>query len=422
MLKSNHSEDKVDILVVDDTPNNVRLLSKVLTDRGYAVRKALNGDRAIQSALTQAPDLILLDINMPEMDGFQVCEILKSKPETREVPIIFISALDESIDKVKAFQIGGTDYITKPFEVEEVLVRVKNQLTIRQMTQQLSQQVQQRTDDLKEAHIKLIQQEKMSELGLMVAGIAHEINNPLGFIISNIDHADDYIQDIFSLIHLYQQKHPQPDTDIQAKIDEIDLDFICEDLLQILKSMKEGTRRMRTLSQSLRTFARPDETQKTNFDLHESLDSTLTILKHRLKANTFRSEITIKKDYDSSSILECFPSQLNQVFMNLIANAIDAIDEVQPHSDPKIVIRTSCDRAQKSIKIEIQDNGNGMSKDTQTRLFNHLFTTKPIGKGTGLGLSIVQQIVETNHQGKINFKSAVGHGTTFTIELPLVGC
>ncbi|MFP4299442.1 MAG: response regulator [Spirulinaceae cyanobacterium] len=420
MLNSNKSENKADILVVDDTPNNVRLLSKVLTDRGYTVRKALNGDRAIQSALTQAPDLILLDINMPDMDGYQVCEILKSKPETAAVPIIFISALDETIDKVKAFQIGGTDYITKPFEVEEILIRVKNQLTIRKMTQQLSQQVQQRTDDLKEAHIKLIQQEKMSELGLMVAGIAHEINNPLGFIISNIDHANDYIQDMFELIELYQQKQPQPDADIRAKIDAIDLEFIYDDLPQIINSMKEGTRRIRTLSHSLRTFARPDEAEMTNFDLRESLDSTLTILKHRLKANTFRSEITIEKDYDSLSTLQCYPSQLNQVFMNLIANAIDAIDEVQPHSDPKIEIRTTCDRAQERIKIEIQDNGNGMSEDIQARLFNHLFTTKPIGKGTGLGLSIVQQIVETNHQGKINFKSAIGHGTSFIIELPLM--
>lgn len=420
MLNSNKSENKADILVVDDTPNNVRLLSKVLTDRGYTVRKALNGDRAIQSALTQAPDLILLDINMPDMDGYQVCEILKSKPETAAVPIIFISALDETINKVKAFQIGGTDYITKPFEVEEILIRVKNQLTIRKMTQQLSQQVQQRTDDLKEAHIKLIQQEKMSELGLMVAGIAHEINNPLGFIISNIDHANDYIQDMFELIELYQQKQPQPDADIRAKIDAIDLEFIYDDLPQIINSMKEGTRRIRTLSHSLRTFARPDEAEMTNFDLRESLDSTLTILKHRLKANTFRSEITIEKDYDSLSTLQCYPSQLNQVFMNLIANAIDAIDEVQPHSDPKIEIRTTCDRAQERIKIEIQDNGNGMSEDIQARLFNHLFTTKPIGKGTGLGLSIVQQIVETNHQGKINFKSAIGHGTSFIIELPLM--
>lgn len=422
MLNSNKSEDKADILVVDDTPNNVRLLSKVLTDRGYAVRKALNGDRAIQSALTQAPDLILLDINMPDMDGYQVCEILKSKPETAEIPIIFISALDETIDKVKAFQIGGTDYITKPFEVEEILVRVKNQLTIRKMTQQLSQQVQQRTEALEEAYLKLVQQEKMSELGLMIAGIAHEINNPLGFIISNIDHANDYIQDMFELIKLYQKKQPQPDADIQAKIAEIDLEFIYDDLPQIITSMKEGTRRIRTLSHSLRTFARSDEAEMTNFDLHESLDSTLTILKHRLKANTFRSEITIEKDYDSFSTLECYPSQLNQVFMNLIANAIDAIDEVQAHSDPKIAIRTMCDRAQKSIKIEIQDNGNGMSEDTQARLFNHLFTTKPIGKGTGLGLSIVQQIVESNHQGKINFKSAIGHGTIFTIELPMIGC
>lgn len=422
MNNLDNQTSQADILVVDDTPNNVRLLAKVLTDRGYAVRKALNGDRAIQSALAQAPDLILLDINMPDLDGYQVCEILKSHAETKEVPIIFISALDEVVDKVKAFQMGGNDFITKPFEVEEVLVRVKTQLTIRRMTRQLAQQIQQRTDDLEAAHIQLIQQEKMSELGLMVAGIAHEINNPLGFIISNIDHAKDYIQDILELLDLYQQKNPEPDAEIQAKIDEIDLEFLCEDLPQVIASMKEGTKRIRTLSNSLRTFARPDETVKTEFDLHESLDSTLTILKHRLKASPSRSEIVVEKDYTAASILKCYPSQLNQVFMNLIANAIDAIDELPSHPSPKITIRTAYNREENWVKIEIQDNGVGMSEETQSQLFNHLFTTKPIGKGTGLGLSIVQQIVVDNHQGKIDFKSAIGGGTSFIIQLPLVSC
>jgi signal transduction histidine kinase len=412
-----------DILLVDDTPNNLRLLSKLLTEQGYAVRKALNGQRAIQSALAELPDLILLDINMPEMDGYQVCEILKAEPKTCQVPIIFISALNETLDKVKAFQIGGADYITKPFEIEEVLARVNHQLKICQLTRQLDQQVQQRTRELEQAQIKLIQQEKMSTLGQMMAGIAHEINNPLGFISSNIEHLKTDIQDIFDLLNLYLDKIPDPDLEIQQKILEIDLDFLQKDLPQVIISMREGTERIRSLSQSLRTFARSDRITKMEFDLHESLNSTLTILKHRLKANENRPAIAVVKDYGELPLVNCYPSQLNQVFMNLMANAIDAIDEVKPHPKPTIWIRTTCqrDRQPLDVSVEIRDNGIGMTATTKEQAFKHLFTTKPIGKGTGLGLSIVQQIMVDNHGGTIDFQSQIGEGTSFVMKLPAIG-
>lgn len=423
-----------EILIVDDTPNNLRLLSDMLSDRGYEVRKAIDGQMALTSAQVEPPDLILLDIVMPEIDGYGVCQALKSDPKTSHIPVIFLSALDDPLDKVKAFQVGGIDYITKPFQIEEVLARVHSQLTIRYLTQNLEAQVTKRTEeltqalqDLQEAELQLVQTEKMATLGQLISGIAHEINNPIGFIEGNLDLVNKGVKHLLEHLHLYQKNVPDPAAEVEENAEKIELEYLVEELPEMMDSMKIGTDRIRQLSISLRLFSRADPSQKIAADLHEGLDSTLVILKHRLKAHKNRPEIQIIKKYGNLPPVKCYPNQLNQVFMNLLANSIDAIDEFgevrsyaeMARSSHHIVIRTAVSPDRTKVAIEIADNGPGMSPDVKERIFDRLFTTKPPGKGTGLGLSISRQIVVDKHRGRIRCSSTPGEGTKFIIEIPV---
>ncbi|MEQ8468581.1 sensor histidine kinase [Coleofasciculus sp. E1-EBD-02] len=422
------------ILIVDDTADSLRLLEAALTRYGYEVRSTVNGSMALMAAKAVAPDLILLDIKMPDMNGYDVCSALKASPVTRDIPIIFISALDEVFDKVKAFALGGADYITKPFQFEEVLARVDHQLTIRQLTQGLEQRVEERTAQLKQtlqelqqAQVQLIQIEKMATLGQLVAAVAHEINNPVGFINGNLSCAKDYTNDLISLLRLYQDKFPHPGTEIEQESQDIELDYLIEDLPSILSSMKKGVDRLFQLSISLRTFSRLDAHTKVVFNIHDGIESTLLILKHRLKANDKRPAIEVIKNYGELPPIECYPGQLNQVFMNLIANAIDALDELQTKKSnelnkdylPQIKIDTEIQYDKETVIIRIRDNGIGMPSKVKDCIFDNFFTTKPVGKGTGLGLSIARQIVVEKHGGSLNFSSAPEQGTEFVIELPM---
>jgi signal transduction histidine kinase len=309
---------------------------------------------------------------------------------------------------------------------------VRIHLQLRQLTQTLDQQVQSRTaqlhqalEDLKQSQIQLVQNEKMSALGNLVAGVAHEINNPIGYVIGNVDAVQDAIADLFTIIDLYQQKYPHPDSDLAETLAEIDLDYLREDLPKLVRSMKEGGDRIKSISKSLRIFSRSDAENKQSFDLHEGLDSTILILRHRLKANEQRPEIKVIQDYGSLPQINCFPGQLNQVFMNILANAIDALDESSAgksyealEADPnQIVIKTAMQTD--SVQIAIADNGTGMPEAVKAQIFDHLFTTKPVGEGTGLGLAIAQQIITEKHSGAIAVTSQLGQGTEFIITLPL---
>lgn len=406
--------DQADILIVDDTPDNIRLLSTMLSKRGYRVRPAINGKMAILAAKAVQPDLILLDINMPEMNGYEVCAKLKGEPKTKEIPIIFLSALDNVEDKVKAFEVGGIDYITKPFQFAEVLVRIENQLTIRKLQKTLQKQ----NDRLKQVMTQLVQNEKMAGLGQLVAGIAHEINNPINFIYGNLNPVSEYIQDLFNLLALYQQEYPQPKATIQETIDDIDLDFLQTDLQHSIASMQTGSERIRTIILNLRNFARLDEAEIKQVNLHDGLDSTLSILQHRLKSRDEHPEIAIERNYGDIPPITCYPGQLNQVFFHLLNNAIDAFDEWETEK-PQIKITTDVLHGDR-VGICIGDNGKGIAEDLQSRLFDPFFTTKSVGKGVGLGLSISYQIIVEKHAGRISCESSPGKGATFTLELPLV--
>jgi signal transduction histidine kinase len=284
----------------------------------------------------------------------------------------------------------------------------------------LYQQAQDYAQQLEQSQLQLIQSEKMSALGNLVAGVAHEINNPVGFIAGNLKPARDYVQDLLGLLDLYQEKMPEPDADIADEIEAIDLEFIREDLPKLIGSMKEGTDRISHISNSLRTFSRADSDRPTLFNLHDGIDSTILILKHRLKASDRRPEVEIIKDYGNFPQINCFAGQLNQVFMNILANAIDAINEGFETSEiARACIRIQTEALEKSVVIRIKDSGMGMPKSIQARIFDRLFTTKGVGKGTGLGLAIARQIVEDKHKGKLKVQSKLGEGTEFAIVLPI---
>lgn len=420
------------ILVIDDTPANLEVVSEVLTAAGYTVATVLDSERALKRIPTHPPDLILLDVQMPGMDGFETCQRLKAEPSTATIPVIFMTALSDTESKIKGFSLGAVDYITKPFQAEELLVRVSTHLRLHHLTKDLEQRVMERTqalqsalDQLSQFQLQLVQSEKMASLGNLVSGVAHEINNPIGFLNGSINNARDYVRDLLAHLALYQQHYPTPAAAIQNHAAEIDLEFLTEDLPKLLDSMEGAADRIKSISTSLRTFSRADTEHKVCANLHDGIDSTLLILKYRLKANEFRPAIAVIQNYGELPPVACFPGQLNQVFMNILANAIDIFDEMAQaqsydylEANPQqITIRTSV--VEDRVQIAIRDNGKGMSEAVKARIFDHLFTTKEVGKGTGLGLAIARQIVVENHGGNLSCTSSLGQGTEFLIELPL---
>ncbi|NEO85573.1 MAG: PAS domain S-box protein, partial [Spirulina sp. SIO3F2] len=305
---------------------------------------------------------------------------------------------------------------------QDVTQREQATIALRQKTQELEQALH----DLQSAQLQLVQTEKMSSLGQMVAGIAHEINNPVTFIYGNIDHAVTYVDDLFGLIEQYRQVYPDPPLVIQDWIEDIDLDFLQQDFQELIQSMRVGTERIKAIVNSLRNFSRLDEAAVKAVDLHEGIDSTLTILQTRLRAQDWRPEIQVRKDYGELPRIKCYAGQLNQVFMNIISNSIDALEERdRAHSlDQKIQaapsqIRITTRTQSQVVELKIQDNGPGMDAATRDRLFDPFFTTKPVGQGTGLGLSISYQIIAETHGGSLSCTSEPGAGATFVITLPL---
>ncbi|MCL1465936.1 PAS domain S-box protein [Argonema galeatum] len=334
---------------------------------------------------------------------------------------------------------------SRPWTDEEVelLVAVSDQLAIAlfqaelytqaqnsaQQAQEKAKQVEQTLHELKQTQAQLVQSEKMSSLGQMVAGVAHEINNPVNFIYGNLSHASEYSEDLLNLLRLYQKHYPNPPVEIQDEAEARDLDFMLEDLPKILASMKMGANRIREIILSLRNFSRLDEAEMKAVDIHEGIDSTLLILQNRLKAKPERTPIKIVKEYGDLPPIECYPGQLNQVLMNILNNAIDAL-ETQP-APRTITIHTEIVSSQESavdgkkqkttdkVAIRIQDNGPGISESVKSRLFDPFFTTKPVGQGTGLGLSISYQIVVEKHRGVLKCISEPGQGSEFWIEIPI---
>jgi predicted ATPase/signal transduction histidine kinase len=395
------------------TPEKIELCSEPLENNPHLPIKLIQYVKNTQ-------ELVVIDnlkTDLPVIDEY----LMQQQPKS----ILCLPLLSQG-------QLRGILYLENPstagvFTKDRILILnfLCTQATISLENAQLYQQAQQALQDLQNAQLQIVQSEKMSALGNLVAGVAHEINNPVGCIGGNLQPAQDYIRDLFGLIELYQAKYPEPDDEIDDEIEAIELDYIREDFPKLVGSMKLAVDRIGHISTSLRTFSRTDKDYKVPFNLHEGLDSTLLILKHRIKANEHRPAIEVIKNYGNLPEVQCFPGQLNQVFMNIIANAIDALDESTPgrtfaeiQANPhRITIQTEV--RGEGVVVRIADNASGMPEEVKSRIFEQGFTTKSVGKGTGLGLAIARQIVVEKHGGTLLVTSTLGQGTEFAITLNL---
>ncbi len=467
------------ILVVDDTPANLRLLAGILTQQGYNVRPARDGNQALSIAQSVALDLILLDINMPIMDGYEVCEKLKADANTRAIPVIFISALSDVLDKIKAFGVGGVDYITKPFQVEEVLARVETHLSL----QNLQNNLQSRNDELaksnerlnaallelKATQTELVHSEKMAALGQLIAGIAHEINTPLGAIRSSVGNSFKFLnQSLEELPALFQSLSPEESENFAALLNRslqekpsfsakedrkvkrllvqqlksekvakaedvadtiVDMriynkieDFLpllkrpnSLDILEIAYKISGVQRGMQTIETAADRaakiiFALKEYTggkplsEKSLAKIGDGIETVLTLYHNLIKRG-----VNIVLNCSEVPPVLCYPDELNQVWTNIVHNALHAMDYQGTLSIDAI-------EEGEQIKITMTDTGKGIPQEIQQKIFEPFFTTKPLGEGSGLGLHIVKQIID-KHQGKIEVESVPGQ-TTFTVYLP----
>lgn len=414
-----------DILIVDDKLENIRFLSDFLSKHNYQVRKAINGQAALTSVKSLPPDLIILDINMPGMGGYEVCQRLKNDPETSIVPVIFLSAGNEVNDKILAFEAGGIDYITKPFNLEEILVRVQTQLKVQQLQKNLrdrNQEIQSMLLELQKTEAALIQKEKLVNASQITAGISHEINNPLSFIVGNLKPASEYSENLITLVALYQKAFPDATPEIKNFIEYIELDFLITDLRRIINSLHTGAERIRSVINAMHIFSRLDESGIKPINIQESIESVLIILRHQLVLDDGAVKISVVKNYQDTPEFIGQGNLLNQALLNILQNAIQALESkislvIDSSFHPTIWINLSTTE-QQQIRINIKDNGIGISPENQSHLFEPFFTTKAPGKGVGLGLFTSYQIITEFHKGTLTHHACSEGGSEFIIEIP----
>jgi two-component system NtrC family sensor kinase len=385
-------------------------------DQMLIVPNALQDKRFATHPLVTAYPNIIFYAGAPLVtsDGFALGTLCTIDRKPRELGSEEIAAL-QSLSRQVISQMELRINITKL--KENISKRVQVEQNLRGTNQRLAQIL----NKLRQTQVQLIQSEKMSSLGHLVAGIAHEINNPVNFIYGNLSHVNTYVKDLLSLLTLYQKHYPNPNDEIQREAKIIDVGFLVEDLSNILSSMEIGTERIQEIVLSLRNFSRLGESEKKLVNLHEGIENTMLILRHRLQSRAEHPSIEVIKEYGDIPQVECYASQMNQVFMNILTNAIDAVEESvvkTQNPKPKIRIRTEISRPN-YVVVKIADNGAGIPEKIQAHVFDPFFTSKPVGKGIGLGLSISYQIVVDKHSGTLKYKTKPNNGTEFWIEIPV---
>ncbi len=390
-----YSEKKFSVLIADDNQNNLKILSAMLEELGYKVRIAKSGEQTIQSVETLKPDIILLDIHMPGMDGYEVCTKLKAAEAYRDIPVIFISALSEVFNKIQAFKAGGVDYITKPFELEEVQLRVETHIKLKENTLMLEKAL----SDLRNREELLIQTEKMAALGVLTSGVAHEINNPVNFISNSFSAIEERIKSVIESKKL-------PD-------DEMTSDFN-----MLFSNVTTGINQITKIVHSLRLYSQNNNDSSTDTpvnNLKNIIDSVLIIMRHR-----FNEKIIIENKIPPDTMIKCQAGQFSQVFINIISNSVQAIEDAVESgiiNEDQGCITFQVENKDGYINIITTDNGIGIGKSIISKVFDPFFTTKKVGQGTGLGLSICQSIIK-DHNGFIKAESNKNTGTSIIISIP----
>ncbi len=416
------------ILIAEDDYVSRLLVKKAVKKIGYEVLEAENGKIAWELFSKHEPDMVISDWMMPEMDGIELCTKIRASNKKTYSYVILLTAKDKTTDLVEVFEAGADDYIIKPFKPDELRSRINSGKRITALESQhhaMQEELIQKNrtldktlKELKSTQAQILQSEKMASIGQLAAGVAHEINNPIGFISSNLEALNDYMDDVKTLLGHYQnlQKKLADDVSINNELknqvqavkeyeEQIEIDYLKEDIPELLGDCKDGTDRVGRIVGDLKSFAHPGNDKKTLIDINKGLESTLNVVYNELKYKA-----TVTKEFGNTLRVEGFPQKLNQVFMNILVNAGQAIKE---KGEIKILTETQGDKA----VITISDNGCGIDQAHLSKIFDPFFTTKEIGKGTGLGMNIAYNIIQ-EHNGTIEIESEVGKGTRFIIKLP----
>jgi len=416
------------ILIVDDTLQNIQVLGTILREQGYQLNVAQDGVQALKQVAKLIPDLILLDIMMPKMDGFETCKRLKEHPKTEDIPVIFLTAKVETDDLVKGFELGAVDYITKPFQSAELLKRVQTHLELVLLRRDLEKRVAERTEELQlandeklERERQLAQAQKLEAIGQLTAGIGHEFNSPLQFISSNIEFLTDIFGELRSSLQHYAKlmEHCKEDSltasliqEIDAALEEIDLAYITEEIPRALEKAQGGISRVSRIVQAMKDISQPGSQGKVDVDLNEIIESA-TIVSH----NEWKDAADLELIFDDSlPKAPCLPGEFSQAIVHLVVNAARAIaDKGDEKGQIVISTLTADDRAE----VRVADTGIGISGEIRDKIFDPFFTTREVGQGTGTGLSLARDVIVNKLGGEITFETEVGKGTTFVIRLPL---
>ena len=402
------------ILIVDDEPKNLKILGAHLQTFHCNYEIATNGLECIEKAKTYCPDLILLDVLMPKMDGIEACKKLRDDPQTAIIPVIILTGLDDRVSRLNALSVGANDYLIKPVDMAELMIRARNLLQLKNF----GDIIKKRGIELERTHARLFQQEKLASLGQLAAGVAHEINNPLAFITSNLGSLQKHMDRLLNFMEIQSKAIDSASNCAEEKRrailqqlreDErsLKIEYVITDIGKLISESLDGATRVKRIVQELKSFCRADDNELKLADINTGLESALNIVWNELKYKA-----TVKKEFGQIPLTKCNPGRLSQVFMNILINAVQAID-----TQGVIIIKSW--HADRNIYVSICDTGCGIPEETLSRIYEPFFTTKEVGKGTGLGLSIAYDIVKA-HNGDITVQSERGKGTTFTVKMPVI--